>query len=68
MLPLPAHMRKSRTELNLKVAEFLGPAYHIQGVFSSKGREVHYNEYNNIFFDLERLEVNMVRLYNIAWD
>ena len=68
LLPLPTHMRKSRTELNQTVAEFLGPAFHIQGGFQNKDREVHFNEYNNIFFDLERLEQNMVRFYNISPD
>ena len=43
VLPMPAHMRKSRTGLNLEVAEFLGLAYHIQGVFFSKYREVLYS-------------------------
>ena len=67
-LPLPSHMRKSRTELNTRVSEFLGSAFHIQGIFWSKEREVQFIAYNNLFFDLEALQQNMVRFYNIHLD
>ena len=65
LLPLPSHMRKSRAQLNTRVSEFLGPAFHIQSIFRSKEREVLFNEYNNIFFHLEALQQNMVKFYNI---
>ena len=50
----------------MRVAEFLGPAIHIQGDFESKDRKVHFNEFNNIFFNLENLQQKMVSFYNIT--
>ncbi len=65
-LPLLAHMRKSRAKLNDQVADFLGPSFHIQGIFESKDRKLHFSEFNNIFFDLQNLQKRMVKFYNIS--
>ena len=65
-LPLPAHMRKSRAELNDQVADFLGPSFHIQGIFESKDRKLHFSKFNNIFFDLQNLQKRLVKFYNIS--
>ena len=66
ILPLPTHMRRTQADLNRKVEQFLGPAFHIQANFQNKKREVCFNEYNNIFLDLEKLQQNMVTFYHIT--
>ena len=66
MLPLPTHMKRTRAEINKKVEQFLGPPIHIQARFQNKNRDVSFNEFNNIFFDLEKLQQNMVIFYHIT--
>ena len=56
LLPLPSHMQKSRAELNIQVADFLGPSIHIIDTFQSKDRKIQFSKFNNIFFDLENLQ------------
>ncbi|KAI5061466.1 hypothetical protein GOP47_0023971 [Adiantum capillus-veneris] len=65
-LPIPARIKKSRRMLNLKVADFLGPPLHNAGDFFANKRVVHFNKFNNIFFDLENLQQKMFHFYQIT--
>lgn len=66
VLPMPSNMRKSRKLLNEEVCEFLGPSFHIAVDFVVSSRVVHFNSFNNIFFSLQNLQIQMVRFYNIT--
>ena len=62
-LPKPKWVNSKRHEVNSKV---LGTPFHINGLFSSKGREIEFNEYNNIFFDLEALQRYSVQFFEVT--
>ena len=52
--------------MNSEVLNKLGTPFHINGLFSSKGREIDFNEYNNIFFDLEPLQRYLVQFFKVT--
>ncbi len=66
LLPTTAAVWRHRRYLNLKEEEYVGKPYHITGEFLSKQGLVVYDEYNNIFMDLEMVQMRMVEFYNIS--
>ena len=58
-LPKPKWVNSKRHEVNSEALNKLGTPFHINGLFSSKGREIEFNEYNNIFFDLTKKKNNI---------
>ena len=62
MLPKPSHVWKLRGELNSKQFDYFGPPFHIKEQYKS----FTYDEFNNIFMDLEILQQRMVEYYNIT--
>ena len=65
-LPKPKWVNSKCHEVNSEVLNKLGTPFHINGLFSSKGREIEFNEYNNIFFDLEALQRYSVQFFEVT--
>ena len=62
-LPKPKWVNSKRHEVNSKVLNKLGAPFHIHAKFLAKDREVEFNEYTNIFFDLEALQRYVVQFF-----
>ena len=57
----------ARQHVNSEVLEKLGSLVHIEATYVDKNREVVFNQYNNIFFDLEALQRYTVQFFVITW-
>ena len=66
LLPTHATVWRHRKYLNIKQEDYVGKPYHINGEFQANQGLVAYDEYNNIFMDLEMLQIQMVEFYNIS--
>ena len=67
LLPTTAAVWRHRKYLNMKQVEYVGLPYHINGEFQSKQGLIVYDDYNNIFMDLETIQRRMVEFYNITY-
>ena len=66
LLPTISAVWRHRKYLNLKQEDYVGKPYHINGESQAKQGLIFYDEYNNIFMDLEMLQIRMVEFYNIS--
>ena len=55
LLPRPMQVNFACQHANSEVLEKLGSPIHIEATYVDKNKEVVFNQYNNIFFDLEAL-------------
>ena len=62
ILPKPSHVWKLLGELNSNQFDYFGPPFHIK----DQNKSFSYDEFNNIFMDLEILQQRMVEYYNIT--
>lgn len=65
ILPNPRQVNLARKKVNMALLEKLGTPFHIQATFSCKERVVVFNEYNNLFVDLENLQKFAVNFFDI---
>ena len=65
LLPKPMKVKSARHHVNSEVLEKLGSPVHIEATYVDKEREVVFNQYNNIFFDLETLQRYAVQFFEI---
>ena len=65
ILPAPASVWKERSQLNEEQFDFIGNPFHIEGIYHGNGYTITYNEFNNIFMDLSKLQTRMVEFYTM---
>lgn len=66
LLPTTTDVWKLRHRLNEKQNDYVGSPYHITNEYKGKRGVVKYDEFNNIFMDLEMMQRRMVEFYNIT--
>jgi hypothetical protein len=71
-LPKPFHIKRARAVMNVDIMKNLGDPFHIEETYvSPKGSKQHclqYTVYNNIFYDLLKIQDLMVRFYNMTME
>lgn len=55
-----------RHHMNSEVLNILGKPFHIHATFAAEDRQVDFNEYTNIFFDLEALQSYAVQYFKVT--
>lgn len=68
LLPTPTDVWKVRASLNTELEDYIGNPYHIQELFTGGSGSIQYTELNNIFLDLELLQIRMVEFYDISYE
>ncbi len=68
LLPTPASVWRRRHELNISQEKFIGTPYHIVQEYTGGSAPLKFDEYNNLFLDLELLQKRMVEFYNITFE
>ena len=63
ILPKPMWVNSRCHEVNSEVLNKLETPFHIHAIFSTKDREVNFNEHANIFFDLEALQMYAIQFF-----
>ena len=66
ILPKPMWVNSRCHEVNSEVLNKLGAPFHIHAIFSTKDREVEFNEHTNIFFDLEALQRYAIHFFEVT--
>lgn len=71
-LPRPYNFMKARSQLNLQIPICFGDYFHIEGSMpfekQHKRSIFEYTIFNNIWMDLKRVQIAMVKLYKISID
>ena len=65
-LPNLIDVWKLREKLNEQVDNFIVTFYHVEGAFEGSKGNIMYNEWNDIFIDLEQLQRKIVEFYGIT--
>ena len=58
--------KKIRKQVNEEVLQALGSPFHIEDTYTTPTGDVVYNQYNNIFYSLEALQIYVVQLFEIT--
>ena len=66
ILPKPSFIKDVRQKTNEQVFELLGEPHHITDVYQGKEKEKRYDQYNNIFFDLNSIQKAMIKFYKLS--
>ncbi|MCO5612831.1 hypothetical protein L7F22_067102 [Adiantum nelumboides] len=67
LLPNPFSIQKTRVEVNEEVLRSLGNPFHIEATYRLPlAKEVVYDKYNNIFYDLIALQTYVVQLFEVT--
>ena len=65
ILPKPSLVQKARQRINERVMEMLGEPYHIHDTYHGQKRDLKFDEFNSIFFDLRTLQREMIKFYEL---
>lgn len=65
LLPKPSYVQQARHSINSRVMEVLGEPFHITDTYPGKKKELKFNSFNNIFFDLRTLQRAMIKFYEL---
>ena len=69
ILPTLDRVWKERSQINEEQFDFIGNPFHIERIYHGNGYTFTYNEFNNIFMDLLKLQTRMVEFPNVSvWE
>lgn len=68
LLPSTTKVWKLWGDLNLDQLEHFGTPFHIKEEYNDNSHSIMYDEFNNIFMDLELLQKRMVEFYDISYE
>lgn len=68
LLPCTTEVWKLRGDLNSEQFDYFGAPFHIKEEYNHNNETFMYDEFNNIFMDLEILQKRMVEYYDVTYE
>ena len=66
LFPQPVRVREARIKINEQIMKMLGQPFHIQNIYQGNKSQLKFDQYNNIFFNLQTLQKCMIKFYNLS--